>query len=103
MPVIDDTMVSTAEAGVPADGVSDAQPMLQAILDAGHSIHLSPGDYLLRRGLLSRAIYQKIVGPGFGAPAAGIRPTARILVVTPDNAARGFLGERSPIIRPIVP
>lgn len=99
MPVINDTMVSTAEAGVPADGVSDAQPMLQAILDAGHSIALSPGDYLLRRSLRSRANYQKIIGPGWGAPAGGNRPAARFLVLPPANGVRGFLDGGAPILR----
>lgn len=99
MPIDDTTFVSTAEAGVPNDGTTDAQPALQAILDAGHSIDLSPGDYLMRHGLATRTIYQKIVGPGFGAAAAGSRPTARLLVAPPANGVRGFLEGDTPILR----
>lgn len=93
-----DGAVSTAAVGVPRDGVTDAQPMLQAILDDGHSIHLDQGDYLLRRGLRSRDLFQKITGPGWGAPRDGRRPSARFVVHGPQDAERGYLDDRRGII-----
>jgi len=92
------SVVSAASAGVPRVGVTDAQPMLQALLDAGYSIHLDAGDYLMRRGLRSRDVFQKITGPGWGTPGDGRRPTARLVVHPPGDAERGYLDNRRSII-----
>ncbi len=94
----DGPIASAAAEGVPRDGVTDAQPMLQALLDQGRSIYLDPGDYLLRRGLETRDLYQKIVGPGWGSPGDGQRPIARFVVYPHDHAERGYLDNRRGIV-----
>ena len=93
----DGAIASAAAEGVPRDGVTDAQPMLQALLDQGRSIYLDPGDYLLRRGLETRDHHQKIFGPGWGSPGSGNRPTVRLMVYPPGHE-RGYLDNRRGII-----
>ena len=93
----DGAIASAAAEGVPRDGTTDAQPMLQALLDQGRSIYLDPGDYLLRRGLETRDHHQKIFGPGWGSPGSGNRPTVRLMVYPPGHE-RGYLDNRRGII-----